>query len=124
MVGQTERLPIEGRMLNAVSFVMDYVELHFDGPKIGAFVGPRVVGPGPEEDCTFPEPGSRDALCALIGLEVTAAWVDDEKLQVTLGTRARVEIALDSSSRRSDEAATFVPVNERGEYRIENQIWW
>lgn len=61
---------IVGEQLSAVSFVQDYVELHFAGPVLRAFSNPRVqIG---RVQYVFPESGSRDALCSLIGLLVVS----------------------------------------------------
>jgi hypothetical protein len=59
--------------LNAVSFVMDYVEFHFNGPVLRALSSPVLDYHG--RRVRFPEPGSRDALCSLIGTEVAAVEV-------------------------------------------------
>ena len=54
-----------GEEFNAVAFVMDYVEFDFNGPILRALSPPRLEHEG--GIFTFPEPGSRDALCSLIG---------------------------------------------------------
>jgi hypothetical protein len=67
-----------GEQLNTVAFVMDYVEFSFNGPVLRALTGP-IVQTG-ELRLRFPEPGSRDALCSLIGSEVVAVTItEDEK---------------------------------------------
>ena len=59
---------LPGEILNAVAFVMDYVEFHFNGPVLRAFTNPVVDAGGSQ--IAFDQPGSRDALCSLIGAEV------------------------------------------------------
>ena len=74
-----------GEPLSAVSFVMDYVELHFNGSYLRCLVPPVVEQGG--RVARFPEPGSRDALCALIGPRCarSAPWtaVSSESSPVT-----------------------------------------
>jgi hypothetical protein len=96
-----------GEPLNAVCFVWDYVELCFDGPIVRAFTGP-IVRNG--DDCvTFPDPGSRDSLCSIIGDVVVDVEVDDER-QLALRFRSGkiVIIPVDLDSRAGPEAAHFV----------------
>jgi hypothetical protein len=77
-----------GEPLNAVSFVMDYVELHFNGSYLRCLVPPVVERGGGV--ARFPEPGSRDALCAQIGAEVRAIRAaDGGELRSCGVTRAR-----------------------------------
>jgi hypothetical protein len=65
--GTRQRLAkIVGEPLSAVTFVRDYVQLHFDGPTISAFTLPTVTVRG--KTIAFADPGYRDALCARIGL--------------------------------------------------------
>ena len=59
---------IVGCRLSAVSFVCNYVELHFDGPVIRAMSNPIIDVEGIRR--RFPDQGTRDALCSLIGKDV------------------------------------------------------
>jgi hypothetical protein len=58
-----------GEELNAVCFVTDYVEFHFNGPVVRSLSSPRIETPAGTLE--FPAAGSRDACCALIGREVS-----------------------------------------------------
>jgi len=94
--------------LSAVSFVQDYVEFHFDGKIVRSLTNPlvRVL----DKTCKFPEVGSRDCFCSLIGQTVESVIVEDEdriELIFTLG--ARLIISLAESERIGPEAAHFVP---------------
>jgi hypothetical protein len=60
-----------GKPVNGIHFVMDYVEIHFNGSYLRCLTPPTVLEPG-KEPRTYPGLGSRDALCALISAEVTA----------------------------------------------------
>lgn len=111
-----------GEELNAVSFVMDYVEFHFNGPVLRALTNPVITVRG--ERFRSPEPGSRDALCLLIGERIRSVRVVEDA-QVELSTRhATLSIPLDSASRIGPEAAHFVPAQEDGTLRVEDMLVW
>ena len=81
--------------LNAVAFVMDYVEFHFNGPVLRAFSGPVLRASGCQY--TFPEAGSRDALCRLIGTVVERVAVEPSSLSVNLTGGNHLLIPIDGS---------------------------
>jgi hypothetical protein len=95
-----------GEPLNAVCFVLDYVELCFDGPIVRAFTGP-IVRSG-DDSVAFPDPGSRDSLCSMLGDVVTELEVDDDR-QIALRFRSGkiIIIPVDFDSRAGPEAAHF-----------------
>jgi hypothetical protein len=77
----TELVSIEGEQLSAVTFVQDYVQLHFDGPRLTLLTWPAVITA--DASYAFGEPGYRDWLCKLIGRIVARAYVRvGERLQV------------------------------------------
>ncbi len=95
-----------GEELNVVSFVMDYVEFHFNGPVLRALTKPTVGIRGAR--ATFPEPGSRDRLCELIGKQVAAvSAVDDVAINISFTGGASLRIPLDHASRVGPEAAHY-----------------
>ncbi|HET7233586.1 MAG TPA: hypothetical protein VFJ16_26475 [Longimicrobium sp.] len=95
-----------GEVLNAVCFVMDYVELHFNGAVLRALSTPVVETAAGM--LVFPEFGSRDALCSLIGAQVLSLDVsDDAQIRIRLAERGAVTIPLGSSP--TGESAHFVP---------------
>ena len=95
-----------GEELNAVSFVIDYVEFHFNGPVLRALVPPQLETASGL--VRFPNPGSRDALCGLIGATVLGVAVnEDHHIQLTLSKGQRLVIPLDDPAQASPEAATF-----------------
>src|SRR5688500_13837073 len=97
-----------GEELNAVCFVMDYVEFHFNGAVLRALESPMLLGA--ESLIVFPEPGSRDALCSLIGASVAAFQVIEGKaIDVRLDNGFTVRVPLDREARVGPEAAHFVP---------------
>ena len=97
-----------GEEINAICFVMDYVEVRFNGPILRALTGPTVEIAG--EQWRFPAVGSRDALCSLIGAEVESVGVE-EGLRIELRTKEGhvLTIPLDEVSMTGPEAAHFVP---------------
>jgi hypothetical protein len=82
-----------GREISAVAFVRDYVEFHFDGPILRSRADPQVaVG---EAVYCFPKPGSRDALCLVIGTTVRSLNSDDSRhLEFTTSSGCRVRLPL------------------------------
>jgi hypothetical protein len=68
---------LQGEQLNIVAFVMDYVEIHFNGPLLRAYSGPVAITKSGRH--RFPELGSRDALCSLIGQDVAQIEFEEEK---------------------------------------------
>ena len=95
-----------GEELNIVSFVMDYVEFHFNGPGLRALTNPIAEVSG--NRYRFPEPGSRDGLCGLIGRTVTAVHErEGVSLTLELTGEARLTIPLDEASYIGPEAMHF-----------------
>lgn len=94
--------------VNGICYVMDYVEIHFDGSILRALSNPTVETPSSRH--TFPEPGSRDALCELITAVVADVVVDEDRwIQLHFTGGQTFTIPLDDSHRRGPEAAHFVP---------------
>lgn len=112
---------LRGLELAGVAFVRDYVEFLFDGPIVRCYAPPEVVTNG--KSVRFPEEGSRDALCGLIGGEVVAVSVGDHSLSIELhGNRqVRVDFSLEWDAGR--EAAEFVPLLE-GRLAPEKKFVW
>jgi hypothetical protein len=112
-----------GEELNTVAFVMDYVEFSFNGPVLRALSNPIVDAAGVR--LQFPEPGSRDALCLLIGSEVGAVTVrDGDRIELALNNEHSLTIPLDPGSRRGAEAAHFVPARRDGSLRVADMMIW
>jgi hypothetical protein len=106
-----------GEPLNTVSFVMDYVELHFNGSFLRCLTSPTITRGA--KLVRFPETGSRDALCALIGVEVRA-------ISAAVGEELRVEFndgALVSAPLSFDDAAGPEVLHFRNQATGETQFW-
>jgi hypothetical protein len=95
-----------GEQLNAVTFVMDYVQFHFNGPVLTAHNHPIAEFHGVRTQ--FPSPGSRDALCSLIEQEVGSVE-DREHVHIRVAFRSGhvLIVPLDDGSYIGPEAATF-----------------
>jgi hypothetical protein len=112
-----------GEELNAVSFVLDYVEFHFNGPVLRALSNPIVQSESMRGQ--FPEPGSRDALCALIGAKIAHVNVrQDDRIELRTTRGETLAIPIDQQSRRGAEAAQFVPADKFGRLRIADMLIW
>lgn len=119
--GQLEELV--GEQLNIVAFVMDYVEFHFNGPVLRALTHP-LLNTG-REQFAFPLPGSRDALCTLIGTGVASVDVQEDRwIRLEMADGKSLTIPLDQEARVGPEAAHYVPANERGDPQVEQMLIW
>jgi len=106
-----------GEPLNQVCFVMDYVELHFNGSYIRCLEPPTVVQSA--KQITFPASGSRDALCSLIERQVRSVQgVDGGELRLQFDDGSLVTVDLSHERRASPEAIHF-----RNEATGETQYW-
>lgn len=108
VIVETRMRELIGQPLSAVAFVHDYVELHFDDKIVRAFTPPRL--------CidvvvvTFPQDGSRDALCQLIGRNVVNVLVrEGEEIELRFDGTSSVQIPLGEKFKSGPEAAHFVP---------------
>jgi hypothetical protein len=111
--------------LDTVSFVMDYVEFRIDYHVLRALNGPRVeLRDG--TTASFPEPGSRDALCELIDTEVADARVvreaDDPRIEVRTTRGDVLCISLDDTE--FPESAHLVPADEQRQARVGGMYIW
>lgn len=112
-----------GEELNTVAFVMDYVEFHFNGPVLRALTNPIVQAGGSQTQ--FPEAGSRDALCSLIGLEVVAVQIrEDDRIELVMNGGRVLTIPLEPESRVGSEALHFVPAAKNGTLRVADMLIW
>lgn len=66
---------LEGRELQAVTFIEDYLELRFGTPLLTLYAWPYVMLP--EFSVAFGEPEYRNALCAQIGETVDTASLEE-----------------------------------------------
>jgi hypothetical protein len=106
---QTEEKSLQviiGEQLSAVTFVQDYVQLHFDGPRLTVF-SHAVVMLG---DKTFHggKPGFRDALCGSIAKKVTEARVAyGDNISISFADGSMIKISLKDENYPDGEAVSF-----------------
>jgi hypothetical protein len=93
---------ISGTMLEAVTFVMDYVQLHFGSARLTAYTLPQVELAG--RCWKGGDDGWRDSLCARIGVVVRSASCTDQRLQVEFEDGATVTVSLSDKDYRGPEA--------------------
>jgi hypothetical protein len=112
-----------GEQLTVVAFVMDYVEFHFNGPVLRSLTNPIVQTEA--GSVQFPAPGSRDALCSLIGSRVDAASVRvDDRIEIRTDANQTLIVPLDDPSRRGPEAAHLVPADATGRPDVPDMTIW
>lgn len=106
--GATSIDGLEGEPLSGVAFVQDYVEFHFDGRILRALMRSSVtLNRG---TFSFPDEGSRDAYCSLIGRTVTHVDVrEGDRIELVFDDRSTLRVFLDPSDGSGLEAAHFVP---------------
>ncbi len=98
-----------GEQLNTVAFVMDYVEFHFNGPRIRSLTNPLVRSSAGIQS-RFPASGSRDALCGLIGDTVSGvSFKEGDSLTLRFGSGSQLVVPLDADSYRGPEGMHWHP---------------
>ena len=106
---QTEEKSLQviiGEQLSAVTFVQDYIQLHFDGPRLTVFSHPVVI----LGDQTFHwgKPGFRDALCSSIAKQVTDARVAyGDSISIKFADGSMIRISLKDEDYLGGEAVNF-----------------
>ncbi|MGX9882601.1 hypothetical protein [Streptomyces sp. NPDC002276] len=101
-----------GLEVSAVSFVRDYVELHFDGPVLRALSDPMGVYGG--RDWRFPAPGSMELMRRYIGRTVDGFELDPERILALSFGEHRFVVPLASDNAQGPESAHMVGVDEVG----------
>jgi hypothetical protein len=106
---------LQGEQLSSVAFVMDYVELNFNGPLLRSYSGP--VSSTKSGRLRFPEPGSRDALCTLIGQNVAGIDFEEQRgLSLTFESGDQLHILFDYMSAPYDQLAWYPDANRNNPY--------
>lgn len=106
---------LEGEELSAITFVMDYLQLHFNGPCLNAYVWPSIMT---QKDLISPTtPGYRDALCELIGKAVAKGYEEpEESLVIEFVDGVTLTVSLREEDRDVVEAAWFFTADHRDSY--------
>jgi hypothetical protein len=105
--GEDVLAEIVGSQLSAVTFVMDYVQLAFDGPQLTAVTCPVIEAGG--RHFRWGDLGYRDELCARIAKVVTSVRVLPEAIRICFDDGSAVTISLSAKdlSGNSAESAVF-----------------
>lgn len=94
---------LEGEQLGSVTFVQDYIQLHFDGPGINVYMPMSVDAGGiivRSGDIQF-----RNALCGQIAKVVqSVSFQDDEAMTITFKDNSRIVISLRAEDYSGPEA--------------------
>jgi hypothetical protein len=107
MIADTKLRELIGQPMSAVSFVHDYVEFHFDGRIFRALTAPIVCGRG--ASIRFPQEGSRDALCAIIGRTVVNVIIQEsETIELRFDGGEAICVPLSTDARVGPEAAHYM----------------
>lgn len=94
------RETLVGRQLSAVTFVMDYFQIHFDDNRLTSYSVP--VASIEKETI----PSFRDRLCAFIARDVTfAEEIEEEAVHIVFGSFGRISIPLTEESKVTVEIA-------------------
>ncbi len=92
--------------LSSVTFVQDYLQLHFDGPFFNAYIWPLVKIGGTV--FRFEQSGYRDAICGLISKKVIKTQeVPDQFLGIEFQDGSSIEFSLKEQDREGPEALVF-----------------
>src|SRR5437870_4887889 len=114
---QTEEKSLQviiGEQLSAVTFVQDYLQLHFDGPRLTVFSHPIVMRG--DKMFHWGRPGFRDALCSSIAKKVTEARIAySESISICFADGSTIQIPLQDDGYLDGEAVNF----DAG-----GNIWW
>ena len=98
--------PIVGEKLSAVTFVADYLQLHFDGPVLTSVTHPRVVIDG--KSYSWDSPCYKDKVCKLIFKSVIRTKIVPEKyVRIDFERGNRIEISIRPEDYVAGEALWF-----------------
>jgi hypothetical protein len=97
---------LKGSRLSAITFVHDYVQLHFDGPGLTAITPARVHRLNETFEWGMPE--YRNVLCEQIGKLVRRAFtLEAQEIKIDFEDGSSISISLRPADYRAAEAAVF-----------------
>jgi hypothetical protein len=83
-----------GAQLGAVTFVQDYLQLHFDGPRLNVYGDISVTANG--ATCSAWGPGFRDRLCGQIAKSVASvSSVAEKSVLFEFADGSQIEVSLE-----------------------------
>jgi hypothetical protein len=127
MVNEAPLNDLIGTELSGICLVRDYLEFHFDGPKLTALTDP--YGQLAGQDWRFPDEGSLEQLRRYIGLpvvstEITEGDQDPHPFIALHFAVGNIVIPLGMDARVGPEAAHFFPADERGRVDVRRMHIW
>jgi hypothetical protein len=97
---------IIGEKLSAVVFILDYVQLQFDGPTLTCLRFPFLLVEG--KQISVDQQGYRDRLCEQIGKTVAAVSTkEDVEILITFSDNSAISISLKPEDYCGPEIVTF-----------------
>lgn len=97
---------LEGEELRVVAFVEDYLELRFGTPLLTLYAWPFVMHS--DFSVAFGEPEYRNALCALIGEQVSTATLEEgSALTIEFGNSVVLGLSLREEDLDAPESGTY-----------------
>jgi hypothetical protein len=93
------------KVLSRVVFVMDYAQFDFNGSSLTTFIWPEWSRGS--DTLRESEPGYRDALCRLIGLNVSSVTEGADRLVLRFTTGDLLTVSLQAEEAHGPESATF-----------------
>ncbi|HZR19700.1 MAG TPA: hypothetical protein VFE51_20615 [Verrucomicrobiae bacterium] len=97
---------VVGKQLSAVTFVQDYLQLHFDGPTLNAMTVVTVITP--KGFAKMGDDQFRNLLCSCITKQVSRIeFMDQEALVLHFDDCSLVTVSLRGEDYRGAEAVTF-----------------
>lgn len=107
MAKDTKLLEVINEQLSAVSFIHDYIELVFYEKIIRVFTASFLKNT--EGEYKYPQAGSRDALCSLIGKTVVSINIlGGERVELYFSGGEALAIPLSSENQEIIEAMHYV----------------
>lgn len=117
-------LSLIGSELEAVCFFDGGIEFRIGGAILRSMVDPVIEEPNGRQ-VVFPYQDSRDILCSLIGQEISSfAVLEREAVCVTTSNGTIVRLPIHRGIDLGYESVHYVPVDDKGELRVEDMIVW
>jgi hypothetical protein len=96
---------LKSRTLSSVEFLIDYLQLRFDGPCLTAYTYPIIEHSAGQ--LSFGELGFRDRLCEQIGVRVADARATEAAVILRLDSGVVISISMRGADQTGPEALQF-----------------
>jgi hypothetical protein len=102
---QTALKILENCELSGVTFIRDYLQLHFDGPLLNGYIWPILTIGG--NAITIKASGYRDALCAQIGKQIASAVQVNEQIVLRFNDCSEISFSLKAEDQIGPETVVL-----------------